>query len=632
MSSRRLQTLIALVLTGLWGAGVYFGHASGHLRFLDRIEATLTDLRTLARGISPPPDLVTIIAIDDATVKLGGRYPLARTDLAGIVDGIARLEPKVVAVDLLLVDRGSADGDAALAKALAARPTVLAAAALFPQASEVVSTSREGPLASLPQAERFLLPLPAFADHAEVGIVNVSTGQTGTPLSIPMLFRTGDKVELSFPLRVAALALGEPLTIEPNRLVFGDRRISTDSGHALPITYYGPRHTIRTISATSVIDGTLDPTVIHDRIVVLGATVTGGGDFFPTPFDSLMPGVEIASTAITHLVAGDGVVRHRSVRIVEAVTTIVLPMAIVGLLAWRRSAAGLVASAAVVLVWAAANAVAFRQGVWLNAATTIAAVVPPAVIFGAVQLWSGGRRAQYFAARTRMLGQFQAPAVQEWLARDPDFLVEPVRQNGAVVFIDLSGFTSLSERLEPDTIRELLKEFHALVDREAMGCGGMITGFLGDGAMILFGLPRPQPDDAVRAIKCSVGLTVTADQWIAALPPSIGDRIGFKVGAHFGTIVASRLGGRSHQHITATGDTVNVASRLMEVAARHGAKVALSDTLLGESGAGRAQLAGGSLTGPVETQIRGRSGTLAVWLWRNEPRTRHAEAQAGTAG
>src|ERR1700691_3941356 len=55
--------------------------------------------------------------------------------------------------------------------------------------------------------------------------------------------------------------------------------------------------------------------------------------------------------------------------------------------------------------------------------------------------------------------------------------------------------------------------------------------------------------------------------------------LGFKVGAHFGVIVASRLGGGSYHHITATGDTVNVASRLMEVAASHGADLALSNDL-----------------------------------------------------
>jgi len=623
--------LIALALAGSWGAGIYLGHARGHLRFLDRVESTLTDLRTLMRGVRVPPDLVTIVAIDDGMVKRGGAYPLTRADLANLVDAIARQAPKVIAVDLLLVDRGPTDGDAALAKSLSARPTVLAAAAVFPEPGQAVMEEGDGPLASLPRADRFLRPLEAFADRAEVGVVNVATGQTGTPEMIPMLFRTGDKIELSFPLRVAALAIGKPLTIEPNRLLFGDRPIATDFAYALPITYYGPRRTIRTISAASVIDGEFDRKAIQDRIVVLGATVTGGGDFFPTPFDSLMPGVEIVSTAITQLVAGDGTLRDRSVRVVEAATAVLLPMVLVGLLAWRRNAIGLITTVAIAALWAAANAVAFAHGIGINAATTLAAAAPPAVLFGAVQLWSGRRSAVSLAVRNRLLEQFQAPAVQQWLTRDPNFLLEPVRQDAAVVFVDLSGFTSLSERLEPDAIRELLKDFHSLVDKEAIRCGGVITGFLGDGAMILFGLPRAAADDATRAAECSVGLYIMAERWIGSLPPSTAAQVGFKIGAHFGTIVASRLGGGSHQHITATGDTVNVASRLMEVAAHHGANLALSDSLLGAAGRDCAPLKNGSLAGPIDTPIRGRSGSFTVWLWRNEfPAAREA-AQSGAA-
>ena len=79
----------------------------------------------------------------------------------------------------------------------------------------------------------------------------------------------------------------------------------------------------------------------------------------------------------------------------------------------------------------------------------------------------GGRRtAQYFHLRNQLLEQFQSPGIKEWLSRDPNFLIEPMRQDAAVVFVDLSGFTSLSEKLEPDAIRELLKDFHALVDEE----------------------------------------------------------------------------------------------------------------------------------------------------------------------
>jgi adenylate cyclase len=618
MRGRHLQTLIALVLAGLWGVTVYFAHAHGHLRFLDRIESTMTDLRTLVRGTTVAPDQVTIVAIDDAMVKQGGSYPIARGDLARIVEAIAKLQPKVIAIDLLLVDRGTDEGDNALAKSLAGRPAAIAAAAVFPETSQSLPAENDGPLARLPRAEKFLLPLRKFADHAEIGIVNVATDRGGVPRSIPMLFRTSDRIEMSFPLRVAALAIGKEPTIEPHRLLLGERSIATDVDHALPISFYGPRQSIRTLSAAAVLSGEIASDSIQDRIVVVGATVTGGGDFFPTPFDPVMPGVEVISTAITHLVAGDGLLRDRSVRLADGMIAVLLPMILVGLLAWRRSAVGLIAAAAVILIWTAANFVVFSKGIWLSAALPVAAAAPPAILFAAVQLWSGRRRAQYFAMRSELLEQFQAPGIQQWLAKDPNFLLEPVRQNAAIVFIDLSGFTSLSERLGPDRVRELLKDFHALVDSEAVGCGGMITSFLGDGAMILFGLPAAAADDAFRAAECSVGLCVSAEQWRTSLPPSIAARLGFKVGAHSGDIVASRLGGGSYHHITATGDTVNVASRLMEVAASHGVELAASNELLRAAGRDCALYKSGVLTGPRETRIRSRSAALAVWLWRSD--------------
>ena len=391
MSSRRVQIPVALVLTALWSAGIYLGHAGHQLRFLDRFEAALTDLRTLARGVVRPPDLVTIVAIDDAVVKRGGSYPLPRADLARVVDAIIRFKPKLVAIDLLLVDHSAAIGDATLAQALATGRTVLAAAAIFPDTGDAAAPDSDGPLAVLPQAERFLLPLPAFAGHADVGIVSVATGRSGSPLSAPMLFRTRDKVEPSFPLRVASRALDQPLTIAPDHLTLGGHAVPTDSGFELPLTFYGPRRTIRTVSAQAVFDGTLDRSAIENRIVVIGAAAAGGGDFFPTPFDSLMPGVEVISTAITHLIAGDGIVRNHTVHIADALAAILLPMLLVGLLAWRRSAVGLAATAAVVLGGAALNVFAFTHGVWLNAATTLVAAVPPIAAFAAVQIWADNR-------------------------------------------------------------------------------------------------------------------------------------------------------------------------------------------------------------------------------------------------
>jgi adenylate cyclase len=614
---RTLQTLIALALAGLWGAALGYGHYRGDMWFLERVEATMTDIRMLMRGPRPAPDAVTIVAIDDDVVGREGGYPLSRATLARIIDGIARLKPKVIAVDLLLVDRGPEEGDRALTQALGASPSVIAAAAVFAEDQQFLSAAGDGPLARTPVAERFLLPLKLFTDVAAVGVVNVAADQTGTPRFIPMLFRTGERVEASFPLRAVASAAGQDPEIEPDGLSIGGRTIRTDIGQLLPVAFYGPRGTIRTLGAAAALDGRLPPDAIKDRIVVVGATVTGGGDVFPTSFDPVLPGVEVIATAISHLVTGDQMVRDRHVRLIDAAGAIMLPMLLVGLLGWRRSVVGFAAIAGVVLTWLVLNVTAFVNGTWFSAALPMMAVGPPVMLFGATQLWLGRRRAQYFASQSALLQRFQAAGLGKWLASHPDFLAEPVREDAAVVFIDISGFTGLSETLGPDATRELLYPFHTMIDRAVVEAGGIVTGFMGDGAMILFGLPEPSSNDASNAARCCVSLSEGTKAWLASLPAAVASRIGFKIGAHFGAIVASRLGGQSHQHIAATGDTVNVASRLMEVAAAHGAEVAVSQDMLDIAGRDCAFFTSGSLSGPMETQIRGRAGSLMIWLWRS---------------
>ncbi len=614
-----LQTLIALLLTAVWGLSLGIAHLRGDIPFVDGAEATLTNLRNTLGGSLQPPDLVTIVAIDDETSRMAGHYPLPRATLAKMIDAITALGPKAVALDLLLVDAGDNADDAALEQSLKRTKVVLAAAGIFPESRQRVTEDSKEPLARVPSALQFLEPQQRFADVASYGIVNVQTDKAGTPRFVPLLFRSGERIEPSFSLRVVSTATNEQTTVISDHIKIGDRSIQTDTGYLMPLSFYGPRGTIRTVSASAALNGQLPEAAIRDHIVVIGATVTGGGDVFPTPFDPVLPGIEVIATSITHLIAGDGLVRDRNIRFIDLYFAIGLPLLVVGLLSWQRSTIGLITVLGVVLIWFAINVSAFKHGVWLSAALPIAATMPPALLFGAAQLWFDRRRATRFAEQSELLQRIEAPGLAEHLARDPDFLASPVHQQAAVVFIDINGFTGLSETIGPAAVRELLNGFYNLVEEEVTACGGAITSFMGDGAMILFGLPQPKPSDPADAARCCIRLAERMRGWLSALPETVASRIGFKIGAHSGTIVASRLGGGGRQQITATGDTVNIASRLMEVAASNRAEIAISDELLLSAGRDSAPFSEGSLDGPIETGLRGRAGTLAIWLWRSRP-------------
>lgn len=611
------QTPLAVILAGAWAAALAVGHNHSDVGFIDQIEATLTDLRAVIRGVKTPPDLVTIVAIDDQVAREQGKYPLPRAVLAGIIDEIARYKPKVVALDVLLVDAGPPAEDAELARALGNVKAVIAAAAVFNESKQTVASKGGGPFDELPVAAGFLLPQKIFADQAAVGVVNLTTDGSGDPRAMPLLMRSADRMMMSLPLQVAGAASRDSPQIGADDFKLAGRGMPTDIGHLLPMSFYGPRGTIRTISASRVLAGQISAADIENRVVIIGATVAGGGDVFSTPFDPVMPGVEVVATAITHLLSRDTPIRNNTVRLFDAGFAIGLAMLCVALLAWRRNAVGLIAIVMVMAAWAVLNTVAYAHGIWMSAALPLAAAVPPAMAFGALQIWLGRRNVERFAARSDLMRQFQVPGLRDWLIQHPDFLLQPQHQDAAVIFIDLSRFTALSETISGDVIRDLLKSFHALVDQAAVSHGGMITAFMGDGAMILFGLPSAATDDAARAVRCCIDLGTRTEEWLSQLPPSIAARTGFKIGAHFGDIVASRLGGASHQHITATGDTVNIASRLMEVAKDHGAQVAMSDCLLQAAGTRCRALIQGTLTGPMDAAIRGRSGVISAWLWHN---------------
>lgn len=614
MGGHRLYAAIAVVLTGLWGGLLGYSQLNGDAWFLERVEATMVDLRTLARGIRPAPPNVLIVAIDDETARIEGGYPVSRNTLSRIVDAVAALEPSVVAIDILLLDAGGADGDRALAGSLARSRSVLAGAAVFGASRVTAPAYPDNAFAAVPVADRFVLPREVFAENAAIGIVNLATDHAGTPRYVPMVFRDASRIELAFPPQAASMALDAAPVFETDRVLLGARPIATDVGQRLPIGYYGPRGTVGTVSAAAVLAGGLDRLQVEGRVIVIGATVIGSGDVFPTPFDPVMPGVEVISTAISNILAGDGLVRDRSTRLADAGTAIVLPILLVALLAWRRSLLGLAAIAAVLLAWLAANFALFKAGTWFSISLPLAAAVPPAVLFGAFQIWQDRRRASRFASQNEVLQRFQAPALREWLSDDPGFLAEPVRQEASIVFIDLSGFTGLSQVTSAAATRDLLDDFYRVIEQEALAQGGVITSFMGDGAMIVFGLPEPAPRDPASAIACATALVVRSEEWLDTQPATRGKKIGIKLGAHCGSIIASRLGGGSQQQITATGDTVNVASRLMEVAAQNDAELALSEELY--RAAGEAFPTSGTLRGPVQTSIRGRSGTMTVWLWR----------------
>jgi adenylate cyclase len=600
------------VLVGiLWGGFLGVGQIAGLDWGLDRVEYLTLDWRFLIAGARPAPRGVVIAAVDDETLREVGSYPMPRDALARIVRELASYEPQAIAIDMLFLDPGKPDLDAVLADALRASPSVVGAVGVF---------DKEGPRTGgrtdfdnpdlIPAPSNVLWPIAAVRASARTGLVNLSTDNTGVPRFIPMIFRVGDTIAPSFALAASSAALNTEPVVARDSVKLAGRTVPLDLGYHLPIRYYGPRGTIRQFSVARVLHGDINPDLVRGQVVIIGATAFGTGDIFAMPFDRVVPGVEIFATAVSNLLAGDGLVRNNLARGIDAAAAIVLPGFVIGLLAFRRAVLGAGLAVVALAAWIAAIYAAFLAGFWLSIAVPLAAVLPVAATYGFARIVIDRTVAQRLSAEKQTLAKFQSPFLVHHILANPQFLEKPVRQDIPVVFLDLSGFTGVAETLGPHWARDLLADFQARVERDVVAHGGYVVSFMGDGAMIIFGLPTAKSDDGSRALQTIIQLRESVTTWLHTLPPVAKDRLSVRIGGHFGPVVLSRLGAAEHQHVTATGDTVNVSSRLLDIAKQESASVVVTEDLWNTASASDRDTIATAC--PISVDIRGRAQALRV--------------------
>ena len=159
--------------------------------------------------------------------------------------------------------------------------------------------------------------------------------------------------------------------------------------------------------------------------------------------------------------------------------------------------------------------------------------------------------------RKRLLKAIESLPVEGLSETKPDG-PEGGRRQVAVLFADISGFTTLAAERDAEEIHQLLNRFFAAVDVVVQSFGGSIDKHIGDAVMAVFGAPVAHTDDPERALRAALALHDAA----AELEPPLRVHVGIAAGQ----VVASATGSAAHQEYTVTGETVNLASRLTDLA------------------------------------------------------------------
>ncbi|MBN2289046.1 MAG: adenylate/guanylate cyclase domain-containing protein, partial [Candidatus Glassbacteria bacterium] len=140
------------------------------------------------------------------------------------------------------------------------------------------------------------------------------------------------------------------------------------------------------------------------------------------------------------------------------------------------------------------------------------------------------------------------------------------RRNVSVLFLDIKGFTAMSEKLDPEEVTQIIDNVFKVLTAEIIRYGGMVDKYIGDCIMALFGAKKASEDDAERAIRAALGMLERMSQVNTILAENEIE-LGCRIGINTGLVVAGELGGEDKKDFTVMGDTVNTASRIETAAA-----------------------------------------------------------------
>ena len=352
--------------------------------------------------------------------------------------------------------------------------------------------------------------------------------------------------------------------------------IPTDEGGRMLVNYRGPVGTFPYYSITDIIHGRLDPAVFRDKIVLVGATATGIYDLRVTPFSTVYPGVEIHATVIDNILHEDFIKRPGWAVIIDIMAVLLLGLLMVPVLARLRAFWGLVFAIALAFLYVLFNRFVFTGwNLWLNMVYPVLTVL---FVYVGITLY---RYITEEREKKKIKGAFQyyltASVINEMLKDPTKLKLGGDKKDLTVLFSDIRGFTSVSEKLSPEELVKLLNEYLTAMTDKVFQYDGLLDKYMGDAIMAVYGAPLDQPDHPLRACRTALDmmqeLKKLQAKWTAEGRPVLD--IG--IGVNTGDMVVGNMGSEMRFDYTVMGDSVNLGSRLEGINKEYGTNIVISE-------------------------------------------------------
>ncbi len=627
-----LSVLIPLTLIAL----LYFAN----FEFVSILELKFTDIiqRSAPQRESTVP--IVIVAVDEKSLEEVGRWPWPRDKMAKLIKNISNASPKVIGVDIIFPEKttsitdtlkkelknsvrsffgisnnkidsfikfffkksgGVHPADKALGDAIGRAKNVIMGYHFITVKEDVLKikgdAKKRKPILLAPfgvvkgeteylkkiTAYGILESIPVISNKAYTGgFFNVVMDADGTVRRIPTTFHFNGDYYPSFSIELVRRYLDLPYAVLVvseygiDGVKLGKTFVPTDENGYIWLKYLGAKRTIPHISAVDVLKGRANMTKFRGAVVIVGVSAVGVGDVQVTPMENIYPGVEIHATAVDNIVTENLFFAPGWIKILNIIIVLVFG-AIFGFFLLRIGPfVGITLTTFIIFGYT----LFFRYSI-LEKNVVITMIYPVAAF---LFLYVSVTTTKYFyeTKKKRFIqkafSHYLSPTVIEQLIKDPDRLnLGGTKKNLTVIFTDLAGFSSISEKSTAEEIVELLNEYFTSMTNIILAHSGTVDKFEGDAIMAFFGAPVQTPHHALQAVRAAHDMSITLKglriKWENEGKPPLHMRIGINTGS----MVVGNMGSVQKMNYTVMGDNVNIAARLEPAGKIYGSEILIGE-------------------------------------------------------
>ena len=504
---------------------------------------------------------IIVIGIDDKSIEELGPYNTWGRDV--IAQALEKLgedpenAPAVVAIDVLFSGTSTPEADQRLVDAADNLGNVVVAT--FAEFGVQVVTENGNTYFDRYSVLGYDEPFDALKEVTHQGHINAMYDSDGI-LRHSLLYIRPDGERVYSMASTAAMIYGESTGREiqmPPASSIGRYYVSYS---AKPGGYYDG------FSFSDLLSGNISPDDYAGKVVFIGPYTVGLQDAYFTPIDRArqMYGVEYQANVVQQILDSD--FKTEVSKLPQGIILFLVCFILFYLFQKTNIKTATILTVSVIVLISAINYAAYNVKIG-----GVGHVLHPLWIpVGVVVLYIASIVIHYVKTAlerqrvTKTFERYVAPEIVSEILKEG---VENLSLGGktcdiAVLFVDVRGFTTMSERLNPEQVVHILNKYLTMASDCVEQTGGTLDKFVGDAMMAFWGAPLPQEDPVMNAVKTAVGIIEGAARVSDELKEEIGEELKVGVGVNFGPAVVGNMGAEKHMDYTAIGDTVNTAARL----------------------------------------------------------------------